>query len=1097
LGGGLGTTILGGQSHNIGSNSGLFSFVGGGYCNNGLGTINVVLGGCYNYACNCVTSIGGGVGNCVTRSASSIIGGCQNTINNGGNCNVIGGGTLNSISGSFSSIGGGNSNIIINTFGAIIGGSLNSIDGSYSFIGGGQLNCSTSDFSTILGGSLNKICIDKYNLNLGGSFNVLCGYSSTSSGYNNRIFSSNFSNNLSGQNNQVCSSNYSSNFASNNSIILNSNFSNTISSNNSCIDAFAFNDISGQNNCISLENSYNSVLNGSSNLMLGTICCNSYGLMINGNLNCTYGNVTCYQTILNGYNNVTNVNLGFIGNGLCNNLIYSDCNYGFSSTIIGGVGNNTINGTFDFSTFTFTSPPTNQNVGQYSFIGGGFQNNSVCQNFNSVVGGYCNENFLKNSFIGGGQCNFISLGNSSGDGYSSIVGGKNNLIDNGNNSYSFIGGGKQIKIFDDCNVIFGGCQNCILANQNPNFFQNIQSFIGGGKNNCIGGNKGKSVIFGGQYNVSYGTFNNIVGGQNNTIGSVTYNNCSFSNILGGCFNCICGNRSAILGGQYNCVIADDSFVLGSGISNICNCTTYVNNLYIVDTPTTCNPPNSINLGWDASTKKVVRVCDGTLTSFGLSSFDTIGSKDVGFCIVGSPISGVGACGSVCMTMGKGTDTQYLSGANSIINVPNVSSGGGVVYYMNGQIPSSVVGYEQLSTDPIVTNLTTFTSTTDGIISQFLTDVNKPNLQIIPNGVFVIRAFFSVDLGTPDVNALLYSYDGSTFTLLNTGDSVNINQGGDITQYTMTVPLTNPPLFSPTTRFAIALNVSNITGTGAILTQYTQDIYLNSVSTTFPSGLGALNSLICTSQIFKTTTDANGDVFNITSSVDTHCFNLPTASSTQCGALSCQDWGIFNSRQNTIIPAQSFYVNPTSSVATAIFCKYFSCVSKCLDTNVSWTPSSANVAIVPPTKSVQSGEYTIMRMGSMVYYCFTIWWQKGVGKDGTISATSTATNITVNFLNPSDVPQPCTSAISFGQNTFNTGIGEIILAPDECMGNYFSKMVCPPTSTSIVNVFQRMGIVCCTTCPQLPNLSGIRGILSVPYPSTFNYLSGSILYQAKP
>jgi len=1101
-GGGLGTTILGGQCHNLGSvNSGLFSFIGGGLCNQALGNVSnatsgctiVILGGQCNYVCSCITSIGGGCQNCVTRSASSVIGGVLNVISSGGNCNIIGGGSSNQIIGSFSSIGGGITNNIFSSgqFNTMIGGTLSCITSNYSHIGGGQLNGIVCDFNTIFGGTLNKICFDNYNFLLGGSFNQLCGYSSSASGYFNSLTNSSFSK-ISGT--LSCIENSTSSTILNGNQSYNDNsYSTIISASNSSVLGNRSDILGGAYNCN--IGSCSTIINGCNNFIVNDVANNiKYGLSLNGCFNCLSGGsdniyYSCFP-IINGQSNYNNSSVSFLGNGLCNNLLFSNdylSSYcGFGSGLVGGIGNNTYSGYFD--NFIFTTPPQPQYVNQYSFVGGGFQNGSLSECFNSVIGGFCNRSFQKFSFIGGGSCNIVSVNSENQE--TSIFSGFSNSI---NNSNSFIGGGIYNCINDANNVILGGYNNQLLANISPTLYTNRCSFIGGGCSNIIYGNNGCSVILGGYTNSIIGSYNNIIGGRVNAIGNNTYNNIQFSNILGGTNNTNNGNSSSILGGSTNTNTTYNSFLSGSNISALYDCTTYVNNLNILATPNTCNPPNSINLGWDSVTKNVVAICDSTLTSFGLCSFTT--ASNIGLNVGGgSPISGANACGIICVNLGKdggGLDTQYLSGVNSLESIPNVSSGGGVVYYLNGGTTTDVVGYYELSTDPLIGSTPfTFVASSDGVISQWLTNVGSPNLQIIPNGIWIINTFFSIDLGTAIVNAELYSYTSGIFTLLNTGEGVLINQGEIESKYTFSVPLTNPPSFSPSTRFAIKLNVSSLSG-GAIITQYTTSIYLSSVSTTFPSGLGSLNSLISPSQTFITTTDANGDNFNISSSSCTHCFNLPSASATQVGALTCATWELFNCKQTTCYPPQSFYVNPTNAIATSITCKYFSCINKCLDTNISWTPSSASISIVPPIKGVQCGDYTIMRMGSFVYYCYSFYWSKGA--DGTISTTTTATNITFAFNNPSDVPRPY-GGIG-GGNNMTIAMGDVLLNPDEIIGNTYKTLNQPACTYTCNNSYQRGMIQCNTTCAQLPNLSCTRGILNAPYPNTFTYLSGYFVYQS--
>ena len=79
--------------------------------------------------------------------------------------------------------------------------------------------------------------------------------------------------------------------------------------------------------------------------------------------------------------------ISFIGGGVCNyicNGLAFSCASG--STISGGVGNNTSGGTFSAINGYFNVAPTTfYAAGQFSTIGGGFQNRAT--NNHSVVGG--------------------------------------------------------------------------------------------------------------------------------------------------------------------------------------------------------------------------------------------------------------------------------------------------------------------------------------------------------------------------------------------------------------------------------------------------------------------------------------------------------------------------------------------------------------------------------------------------------------------------------------------------------------------------------------------------------------------------------------
>lgn len=143
--------------------------------------------------------------------------------------------------------------------------------------------------------------------------------------------------------------------------------------------------------------------------------------------------------------------------------------------------------------------------------------NSLNGDYVSIVGGRNNE--IDNSdysFIGGGNNNNIT-----GSTRSFIGGGSNNIISN-ITQYSFIGGGFTNKIIDDSfiSVISGGWDNEINNSD--------VGFIGGGKNNYI----------------TYSEYSFIGGGETNSIESNAY----YSFIGGGYDNYIWKSPYCFIGG---------------------------------------------------------------------------------------------------------------------------------------------------------------------------------------------------------------------------------------------------------------------------------------------------------------------------------------------------------------------------------------------------------------------------------------------------------------------------------------------------------------------------------------------------------------------
>jgi len=129
-----------------------------------------------------------------------------------------------------------------------------------------------------------------------------------------------------------------------------------------------------------------------------------------------------YSTISGGYKNTAQAIDGFIGGGAYNYVcnVTSGC-LAFGAVVVGGVGNNTTGGTFSLATGFFTIAPTICNAGQYSFVGGGFQNKST-GNSSTISGGYKNTAGGACSFIGGGICNTVTGSNGM------ILGGSGNTV---------------------------------------------------------------------------------------------------------------------------------------------------------------------------------------------------------------------------------------------------------------------------------------------------------------------------------------------------------------------------------------------------------------------------------------------------------------------------------------------------------------------------------------------------------------------------------------------------------------------------------------------------------------------------------------------
>ena len=229
--------------------------------------------------------------------------------------------------------------------------------------------------------------------------------------------------------------------------------------------------------------------------------------------------------------------------------------------------------------------------------------------------------------------------------------------------------------------------------------------------------------------------------------------------------------------------------------------------------------------------------------------------------------------------------------------PIVGGGGSAVtLYLNGGTNQGTFGggtYYQLSQNAVLATNADFNLNADGLIAQFITDVNEPNQLIIPAGNWIFGTYFSASSGggSPQFYIELLKYDGSTFTSIasSVSNPEGITNGTAIDIYysALAVPQTT---LSATDRIAVRVYVIH---SGRTLTLHTQDNHLSQVTTTFSVGLTALNGLTEQVQFFQVGT--SGTDFAINSSSSTHSFNLPTASAANRGALSSSDWTAFNNK----------------------------------------------------------------------------------------------------------------------------------------------------------------------------------------------------------
>ena len=326
-------------------------------------------------------------------------------------------------------------------------------------------------------------------------------------------------------------------------------FNNTAPYNNEAVEVLGVGTCSTVRCCVNNTSfgSYSAALSGQANCSIG-----NYSVALGGQCNCAIGD---YSFIGAGCRNEAQGLNSVIGGGFCN-FIRNTTTNPTNSVIVGGVGNNTIGGTFNCNTFSVQ--PSVTPSGAYSFIGGGLQNrasgdyvsigggtlNSGSGNHTSILGGVRNCSRGGCSTIGGGLDNttiggFSTIGggrlHTSSGIYNTIVGGCRNTT---TCCSSTIGGGELNCACADFSVITGGRQNCVLARNSSivgGFYNNVGVASGIGVGCGIGG-----FVSGGLGNKVYDDLGNINAGSLNVVGTSTpYPYCCTNTTLQSIF--FCGN----------------------------------------------------------------------------------------------------------------------------------------------------------------------------------------------------------------------------------------------------------------------------------------------------------------------------------------------------------------------------------------------------------------------------------------------------------------------------------------------------------------------------------------------------------------------------
>ena len=330
----------------------------------------------------------------------------------------------------------------------------------------------------------------------------------------------------------------------------------------------------------------------------------------------------------------------------------------------------------------------------------------------------------------------------------------------------------------------------------------------------------------------------------------------------------------------------------SGVAEILNKPTIPVNLDDLGDVNAAAPTNGQVLAFNSTSgdwEAITPASGGSVLSVGLT-------MPSAFTVSGSPVTTAGTLA----VSGAGTTDQYIRGDGTLANFPSTGGGGGQIFYFNGNVAQPSIGgnnYFQLGTSANTGPAANFTRATTGVIARFITDVGSPNHLIIPSGVWTVDVYLSETGGgsnNAEIVANLFTYNGSTFTLVATSPLEQITNGSvpDLYTFSISVPST---VTAATDRVYIEFDIQNTNG--KTVTLYTEGNKIGEVHSTYAIGLSSLNGLTANTQTFATGTA--GTDFDINSSGSVHTFNLPTASASNRGALSSADWSTFNGKQNAV------------------------------------------------------------------------------------------------------------------------------------------------------------------------------------------------------
>jgi hypothetical protein len=247
-------------------------------------------------------------------------------------------------------------------------------------------------------------------------------------------------------------------------------------------------------------------------------------------------------------------------------------------------------GALNIITTTYTSSGGYSSYGRSVIIGG--QGNTICGSCANIPFVGCGTITGLSSTISGGNSNTIF-----GNAYqSNIGGGIGNCITScwdtiGGGLYHCVTGGYSVVAGGGCNCVFGigaaigggfcnivNCSTGTIAGGRNSTMSGRYATIGGGRNHTVSGYG--AFAGGGRLHIASSNYTTIGGGYQNTTSS------NYASVVGGRGNTASGIASSVLGGCANTTSGFDcAMIVGSNITANRVCATFVNNLSIMNVPT--------------------------------------------------------------------------------------------------------------------------------------------------------------------------------------------------------------------------------------------------------------------------------------------------------------------------------------------------------------------------------------------------------------------------------------------------------------------------------------------------------------------------------